>query len=65
MKTTGPDGILNEMVMYGSERLVKVILEVINLVRSESSPADWKRSLLVHLHKDGDSEEVEVIGGLP
>ena len=37
MKTTGPDGILNEMVMYGSERLVRVILEVINLVRSESS----------------------------
>ena len=28
------------------------------MLRSESCPADWKRSLLVPLHKDGDNEEV-------
>ena len=57
-KTPGPDEILNEKVMYGGGKLVEVILQVMNLVlRSESCPADWKRSLLVSLHKDGDNEE--------
>ena len=61
-KAPGPDG-LNEMVMYGGRRLVEVMLHVLNLVlRSESCPEDWKRSLLVPLHKDGDNEEVEIIG---
>ena len=51
-KAPGPDGILNEMVMYGGGRLVEVmLLQVMNLVmRSESLPADWKRSVLVPLH---------------
>ena len=45
-------GILNEMVMYGGGRLVEVMLLVMNLVLwSESSPADWKRSLLVPVHR--------------
>ena len=40
-------------------RLVEVMLQVVDLVmRSESCPADWKRSLLVPLHNDGDNEEV-------
>ena len=40
-------------------RLVEVMLQVMNLVlRNESCLADWKRSLLVPLHKDGDNEEV-------
>ena len=48
----GPDGILNEM-------LVEVKLHVMNLVlTSEFCLADWKRNLLVPLHKDGDNEEV-------
>ena len=55
----GPDGILNEIVMYGGGRLVEFMLQVMDLVlRSESCLADWQRSLLVPLHKDGDNEEV-------
>ena len=35
------------------------VMQVMNLVlRSESCLADWKRSLLVPLHKDGENEEV-------
>ena len=35
------------------------MLQVMNLLlRSESCPADWKRFLLVALHKDGDNDEV-------
>ena len=50
-KAPGPDGILNEMVMYGGGRLNLVL-------RCESYPADWKRSLLLPLHDDDDNEEV-------
>ena len=47
--------------MYGGGAFVKV-LQVMNLVlRSESCPADWKWSLLMPLHKDGDNEVVEII----
>ena len=57
-KAPGPDGILNEMVMYGGG-MVEVMLQVMNLVlRSESCLADWKRCLLVPLHKDSDNEVV-------
>ena len=64
-KDPSPNGILNE-IMYGDGRLVEVMLQVINLVlrRSESYQEDWKRSLLVPLHKDGDNEEVGNYRGL-
>ena len=43
-KVPGPNGILNEMVIYSGGRLVEVMLQVMNLVmRSESCTADWKR----------------------
>ena len=59
-KAPSPDGILNVMVMYGDGRLVEVMLQAMNLVlRSESCPTDWKRSLL-DLYKDGDNEKVVV-----
>ena len=39
--------------------MVEVMLQVMNLMLgSESCLADWKRSLLVPLHKDGDNEGV-------
>ena len=45
--------------MYGGRRLVQVMLQVMNLVmRNESCLADWKRSLLVPIRKDGDNKEV-------
>ena len=60
-----PDGILNENGDVGGGRLVEIMLPVINLVFSESCQADWKRSLLVPLYKDGDKEEVGNYRGLP
>ena len=57
-KAPGLDGILNVMVIYGGERLVEVILQVMSFVmKSEFSLADW-RSLLVSFHKDVDNEKV-------
>ena len=47
-KATGPDGIMNKMLMYGGGRLVEVMLLVMNVVmKSECCPLDRKRSLLV------------------
>ena len=52
-----PDGI--------GGRLVEVMLQVMNSVLwSESCPADWKRSLLVPLHKNGANEKVGNYRGL-
>ena len=58
-KVAGFDGIIKEMLMYGGGRLVKVMLLMMNVVmKSDCCPLDWKRSLLVPLHKDGDVEQV-------
>ena len=38
----------------GDDMVVEVMLQVM----SESCLADWRRSLLVSLHKDGNHEEV-------
>ena len=54
-KAAGPDGIMNEMLMYGGGRLVAVVFLV---MKSECCPLDWKRSLLVPRHKDGDVGQV-------
>ncbi len=48
-----------EEEFIGWKKEVRVMLQGMNLVmRSESCLLDWKRSLLVPLHKDGDNEEV-------
>ena len=58
-KAAGPDGIMNEMLIYGGGWLVEVMLLMMNVVmKSECCPLDWKRSLLVSLHKDGNMEQV-------
>ena len=50
---------MNEMLIYGGGRLVEVKLLMVNVVmKNECCPLDWKRSLLVPLHKDGDVEQV-------
>ena len=58
-KAAGPDRIMNEMLMYGGGHLMEVMLLVMNVVmKRECFLLDWKRSLLVVLHKDGDVEQV-------
>ena len=54
-KAAGPDGIMNEILMYGGGRLVEVMLLV---MKSACCRLDWKRSLLVTLHNDGNVEQI-------
>ena len=57
-KDAGPDG-MNEMIMYRGGQLVELMLLMMNVVmKSECCPFDWKRSLLVPIHKNGDVEQV-------
>ena len=57
-KDPGPDGILNEMMIYGGTRLVESLVSVLNAVREvKVCPKDW-RSFVVPLFKDGDPEMV-------
>ena len=47
--------------MHEGERLVEVMLLMMNRVKSECCPLDC---LLVHFHKDGDVEQQLIIEGL-
>ena len=59
-KAAGPEGILKAMLMKGGGWVVEVVLLMMNVVmKSECCPLDWKRSLLVPLHKDSDVELVD------
>ena len=42
---------------------MEVIFLMMNvMVKSECSPVDWQRSLLLHIYRDGDLEQVIVEG---
>ena len=54
-KTSGPDGILNEMLKCGKYYLVKPIAYLFNMILSQSSiPQDWKQGYLRVIYKSGD-----------
>ena len=56
-KAPGPDGIINEMLKYGGNRMVAVLCSLVNLVmESRYWPDDWRRSYIVPLFKAGDEE---------
>ena len=54
-KTSGPDGILNEMLKCGKYYLVKPIVKLFNLILSDALvPKEWKKGYLKVIHKSGD-----------
>ena len=56
-KAPGPDGILNEMLIYGGSRMVESMISKFNVMKGcMEYPMDWKRSFVVPLFKDGDPE---------
>ena len=58
-KSLGPDGILNEMLMYGGGRMVESLISLFNVViQEECCPEDWLRYFVVPLFKDGDPDQV-------
>ena len=64
-KDNRPDRIMNEMLMYGRWTFGGGDVADDNVVmKSECCPLDWKRSLLVPFHKDGDVEGVRNYRGI-
>ena len=57
-KSSGPDQILNEMIKYGSEKLLVAINKLFNLVlNSGRFPDKWKESYIITIHKSGDNND--------
>ena len=51
-KATGPDGIPNEMMMYGGMRMVVTLVQLFNLVVQQACcPKDWRRSYIVNNYR--------------
>ena len=56
-KAPGPDGILNEMIVYGGFRLIESLTQLLNIALDEECvPSDWRKSYVVPLFKSGDTE---------
>ena len=56
-KAPGPDGILNEMILYGGFRLIESLTQLLNIaIDEECVPSDWRKSYVVPLFKGGDTE---------
>ena len=64
-KAPGPDGILNEMLIYGGSRIVETLRCMFNVMRrSQVYPQDWKSSFVIPLFKDGDPESASNYRGI-
>ena len=57
-KATGPDGIPNEMMIYGGTRMVVTMVQLFNLVIQHACcPKDWRRNYIVPLYVGWGSRE--------
>ena len=56
-KAPGPDGILNEMIVYRGFRLIESLTQLLNIaIDEECVPSGWRKSYVVPLFKSGDTE---------
>ena len=61
----GPDGVLNEMLMFGGEKMISSLRVLFNnFTELEGYPQEWCRSLIVPVFKDGDREELDNYWGI-
>ena len=60
---SSPDGILNEMLMFGGEKMISS-MKVLFFTELEEYPQEWCRSLIVPVFKDGDREELDNYRGI-
>lgn len=60
-KSPGESGIQIEAIKYGGVGLKSGIYNLIALVwEQEKTPKDWKKLIIVHIHKKGDNMEFAV-----
>jgi hypothetical protein len=56
-KLPGADWILAEMIQAGGKRLQSEIHKLIKLIWNKELPHQWKYSIFVPIHKEGDKTE--------
>ena len=56
-KSPGPDGIFNEMLKAGTDKMLLCIMRLFNLIiHSETVPSQWSSGFIVPIFKGGDKE---------
>ena len=64
-KAAGPDGIPNEVWIYGGEDLIAKLICILGKVwEGQSIPDDWKAGAIVPLYKKGDPNETKNYRGI-
>jgi hypothetical protein len=59
-KAAGRDGVQNEAWMYGAERMVDRMVELMNEVwRGEGFPVDWREGVIRPIFKKGEKNKAE------
>lgn len=57
-KSPGDDGITNEMIKYGGERLLSEIIKLVKQIFQKTKiPDDWKTSIVIPVFKKGEKTE--------
>jgi len=63
-KAAGTDGIHQELIKYGGNKLLNRIYELLRLIwEEEKLPEEWKETIIVPIHKKGDRDRCENYGG--
>ena len=58
MKACGKDGILNEMLIFANEELIKIFKNIFNyILDKEEYPDKWNYSLTQLIYKEGDRND--------
>jgi hypothetical protein len=64
-KAPGWDGVQNEAWMYGTERMVERMVELMNGVwRGEGFPEDWREGVICPIFKKGEKNRAENYRGI-
>ena len=57
-KTGGSDGLVSELLKYGSSGMVYLLEHLFSVIwREETVPKQWREGLIVNLFKKGDRED--------
>ena len=65
-KACGPDGIPNEVLIFGGHGIHRILLGMFNtILETENIPSQWKEAEIISLHKgEGDREKMEFRRGI-
>ncbi|KAI5722453.1 hypothetical protein M8J76_008557 [Diaphorina citri] len=64
-KSTGSDNIPAELIKYGGSLLYRELHKLIlKIWQQEKIPDEWKKSVIIPIHKSGDKEHIENYRGI-